>query len=377
MHLQELSSISRSYVVIVFVTSGLISTLNGQEKVDWTPAKQLTVEGQHWQETKSPFDRLPPAAESTVRAAVWGLSRHSAGICIRFRTDAEEIHAKWKLISSRLAMPHMTATGVSGLDLYVRAEGGWMWLGAGQPKEQENRVTLAKGLAPAMREYLLYLPLYNGVAELEVGVPSGATMEPGDERPQGHKRPIVFYGTSITQGGCASRPGMVHTAILGRWFDRPVINLGFSGNGKMEESVVQFMEEIDAAVFVIDCLPNMVAAQVSERTAPLVERLRKRHPNTPILLVEDRNYSNNFLIQRNQQRNQTNQAALKTAFDKLTKGGVKHLHYLEGKGMLGADNEGTVDSSHPTDLGFYRQALAFRDALAPLLPAPGKSPEKH
>lgn len=362
---------------LVFPPAGVRGQESSKPQVQWTAAKQLTVEGQPWEETKAPFDRLPGSAEKTVRAAVWGLSRHSAGICVRFETDASTIYAKWKLTSSRLAMPHMTATGVSGLDLYVRSEGRWMWLGSGQPKAQANQVQLARGLAPAMREYLLYLPLYNGIAELELGVPGEAAIRPAPPRPETHSRPIVFYGTSITQGGCASRPGMVHTAILGRWFDRPVVNLGFSGNGKMEESVVKFMEEIDAAVFVIDCLPNMVAADVTKRTAPLVKRLRERHPTTPILLVEDRNYSNNFLIERNHQRNQTNQAALKSAFEQLQAEGTAHLHYLEGENLLGADNEGTVDASHPTDLGFYRQALAFRDALAPLLPAPGKTPQKQ
>ena len=338
----------------------------------WVDAKSLTVEGQGWSETTAPYDRLPPEAEAKVRTAVWGLSRHSAGICIRFQTDSPEIHAKWKLTSSRLAMPHMAATGVSGLDLYVRTtkDGGttssWKWLASGQPKAQENRVKLVSGISRVSREYLLYLPLYNGVSELTVGVAEDAALEPGSPRPEGKRRPLVFYGTSITQGGCASRPGMVHTSILGRWLDRPVINLGFSGNGKMEDEVVAFIEEIDAAVFIIDCLPNMVASDVTKRTRPLVERLRKRRPDTPILLVEDRNYSNSFLVEGSKTRNATNQAALKAAYRELASS-VEHLYYLEGAGMLGDDNEGTVDSSHPTDLGFFRQAQAFHKALAPLV----------
>ena len=105
--------------------------------------------------------------------------------------------------------------------------------------------------------------------------------------PVGNRKPLVFYGTSITQGGCASRPGMVHTAILGRWLDRPVINLGFSGNGTMDPEMADLMAELDPALYILDCLPNINAAQVAKRVVPFVRTLRKARPETPILLVED------------------------------------------------------------------------------------------
>lgn len=348
---------------------------SAEPAIRWTDLRELTVEGQGWTDTAAPYDRLPARAEGLVREPVWSLSRHSAGICLRFHTDAAEIHARWELTSARLAMNHMAATGVSGLDLYVRdAEGRWRWLAVGRPAEQTNSVRLVAGV-PARkggaREYLLYLPLYNGVRSAAIGVPESAVLTAGEPRPAGRSKPIVFYGTSITQGGCASRTGMVHTALLGRWFDRPVINLGFSGNGRMEKEVAELMAEIDAALFVIDCLPNIQAEQVRQRTRPLVEALRDRRPETPILLVEDRRYTDSFLLPAKQQRNQTSQAALKTVYQELTASGVQHLHYLAGDHLLGEDGEGTVDSSHPTDLGFWRQAVAFHTAMEPIL---GKSP---
>src|SRR5262249_38655970 len=143
--------------------------------------------------------------------------------------------------------------------------------------------------------FLLYLPLYNGVKSLKIGVPRGAKIDKAPARPA-HQKPIVVYGTSIVQGGCASRPGMVHTAILGRRFDWPVINLGFSGNGRMELEVAKLIAEIDAAAYVIDCLPNMGARGVAERTEPLVLALRKARPSTPIVLMEDRSVANADLL---------------------------------------------------------------------------------
>ena len=327
----------------------------------WYDLQLLVIEGQAFDETKAPYDRLPAKAEGVVRAPVWGLSRHSAGICARFVTDAAVIHARWKLISDRLAMSHMPATGVSGLDLYVKTdEGRWRWLAVGRPTEPENSVRLVSGIPVGRREYLLYLPLYNGVSSVAVGLPKSAELAKPEPRSE---KPIVFWGTSITQGGCASRPGMVHTAILGRRLNRPVVNMGFSGNGRMEAEVAELLAEIDASVYVVDCLPNLTAPDVAARTEPLVRILRKARPQTPIVLVEDRSYTDSFLLPDKRKRNNDSRAALHKVYEKLKQDGVGQLYYLEGENLLGADGEGTVDSSHPTDLGFVRQADAFEPLL--------------
>jgi lysophospholipase L1-like esterase len=333
----------------------------------WYDIRHLGVEGKGWDDTMAPFDRLPAKAEGVVRPPVWSLSRHSAGMCVRFETDATTIRARWTLTSSGLAMPHMPATGVSGLDLYVKTnDDRWRWLATGRPtKFPTNEAKLISGIPAGKRQYWLYLPLYNGVSSVEIGVPQDCTLS-RLPRPAGRRRPIMFWGTSITQGGCASRTGMVHTAILGRRLDRPVINLGFSGNGKMEPEMAQLVAELDAAVFVIDCLPNMVAAEVAERVEPLVQILRKAHPQTPIVLAEDRTYGNAFLVESSRQRNETSRGALAKAYENLKAAEVPELHYLPGDDQLGDDNLGTVDGSHPTDLGFMRMADAFERVLEPL-----------
>src|SRR5262245_30799611 len=310
----------------------------------WYDIRLLDVEGQGFKDTKAPFDRLPARAEKLVRPPVWGLSRDSAGLYVRFRTDATAVQARWSLTRKNLALRHMPATGVSGLDLYVRLpKGSWHWLGVGQPTEvPTNTSVLVRDLPGAtMREFLLYLPLYNGVSSVEIGLPKTSKLEKAPAWPA-HKKPIVFYGTSITQGGCASRPGMVHTAILGRRFDWPVINLGFSGNGRMEQEVAALMAEIDAAVYVIDCLPNLSARQVSERTEPLVKALRKARPQTPIVLVEDRSYTNAAVLPQRREHNRTNREALHAAWHKMYTEGVQSLHYLPGENLLGDDGEATV-----------------------------------
>jgi hypothetical protein len=161
---------------------------------------------------------------------------------------------------------------------------------------------------------------------------------------------------------------MVHTAILGRRFDRPVINLGFSGNGTLDLELADLLGELEAAVYILDCLPNLKADKVADRAGPFVRRLRALRPATPILLVEDRSYGNDVWRPSARLRNETSRAALRAAYDELVAEGIPGLAYLEGGSLLGDDGEATVDSSHPTDLGFVRQADAFEPAIAALLP---------
>lgn len=334
----------------------------------WYDASQLTVAGQGWprSELKRTFDRLPGRAEAIVRPEVWSLSRHSAGIEIRFQSDATEIGARWKVLNKGLAMDHMPATGMSGLDLYLRHDGAWRWVGVGRPKESPvNLVKLASIPAKGMRDYRLYLPLYNGVEELQLGVPKGAVLRAAPP-PEG--RPVVVYGTSIVQGGCASRPGMAYTAILGRWLDLPVINLGFSGNGRAEPEVAELVAELDPAAFVLDPLPNLTDAQVKERMAPFIAALRAKHPQTPIVLVENITYQHAWVGGGVNARSSKNNA-LKAIAEPLMKADPL-ISYVNGETLLGDDSEATVDGTHPTDLGFLRMAQAIRPTLERVLKKP-------
>jgi lysophospholipase L1-like esterase len=356
-------------IVLVFLF--LFSASNAQQSdaaqpvLRWHDAKDLVIEGKGWMETKSFYDRLPAKAEAIVRAPVWRLSQNSAGMSFRFVTDADAIYARWKLRSPSLALAHMAASGVSGVDLYVRENGSWRWIGIGEAmKSSINEYKLISNIAPQKREYQLYLPLYNGVESVEIGLPEKAAIEKAVPYPAGRAKPIVFYGTSIVQGAVASRPGMAYPAILGRRFERPTINLGFSGNGRMEPEVAELLTELDAAVYVIDCLPNLsTGAEVAERTPKLIEIIRKKRPATPIILVENLAYPNAMFEQIKQQKYRDKNETLRRVYQNLIQSKFKNIYYVPGENLIGADGEATVDGIHPTDLGFMRIA----DTLEPIL----------
>ena len=342
-----------------------------EKNVAWFDVKDWGVEGRGWEETKNYFDRLPARAEKTVRGAGWGLSRHSAGMAVRFATNSETIRVRYRLSSPNLAMVHMPATGVSGVDLYGEDLNGKLrWVNVARPSSQDVDAVLANRIdalpGGKVRQYVLYLPLYNGVEKLHIGVSTNADFKPQLPRA---KAPILFYGTSIMHGACASRPGMSISAIVGRALNQPTINLGFSGNGKMEKEVGDLICELSPAAIAIDCLPNMNANLVKERTEALVYQLRKTFPETPLLLVEDRSFTNSVFFKQRRDHHTSSRKELLSAYNRLIAADVKNVHYLSGENLLGKDGEAATDGSHPNDLGMMRYADQYIEALGKILPS--------
>jgi len=339
------------------------SLVFAQADLSWSdplndPSKNF-VHGQGW--SGLDYHRLPDDAENKVRKSVWGLSRHAAGVKLRFNTNAEEIKVKY-VVSGRQAMPHMPATGVSGLDLYLRKSDGWEWVRGSYSFGDTIQYTfplIADNITA--KDFDLYLPLYNEVTFLEIGVDEKVDFSfiaPGN-----NALPVVVYGTSIAQGGCASRPGMAWTAILERMINKPMINLGFSGNGLLEESLIDYMATINSSLYVLDCLPNLVSKtfseeEVTKRIIDSVKELKARRPDTPILMVEHAGYTDELVNKDRRESYQSRNELSKAAYKKLIAEGVEELYYLE-KEDIGLSMEGTVDGTHPTDLGMDQHARGY------------------
>jgi hypothetical protein len=321
----------------------------------WTDAKTLTIEGKGWIDTPAFYDRIPSKYVGKISESVTWLATNSTGMVVRFITNSPTISAKWALTSPSLEMPHMPATGVSGLDLYVKHKGKWGFLANGRPAGVENTQTMAGGMPKVDTEYALYLPLYNGVKSVEIGIDAGATIKPAGPRTGGTKS-VVFYGTSITQGGCASRPAMAYSTIIGRMLDMPTINLGFSGSGKAEHEASNMLAELDPAVYVIDCLPNMQADQVDERIRYMLSVLKAKRPNTPVILVENIIYQDQFVRTDKPQNTNVMNVTLAKIYKDEAKNWNGKLYYIKCDKLTGTDGEATVDGCHMTDLGFLRMS---------------------
>ncbi|MEA2077564.1 MAG: SGNH/GDSL hydrolase family protein [Candidatus Marinimicrobia bacterium] len=310
---------------------------------------QLFLEGMAFDDAP-PFSRLPVNAEGMVRKPVWDLSRNSAGVAAHFFTDATEIHIQWEVLND-FHMVHMAGTGIRGLDLYVKHDKNWFHLGTGKPYKAENERRLIKNLTAEKREYLLYCPLYDGLRSLNIGINPEAEIR----KIERNEKPLVFYGTSITQGGCVTRPGMAYPAIIGRKLEKETINLGFSGNGHMDPEIIDYILEIDAECYIFDNFPNMDLEMIKERTERELYKLLDRRPNTPVLIVpnimaEDAWFDPeiyNATIAKNEE--------LITIYKRL-KTGHKNLHMIPFKQIRHVAVEGTVDGIHLTDLGALKMA---------------------
>ena len=131
----------------------------------------------------------------------------------------------------------------------------------------------------------------------------------------------------------------------------------------MDQAVGNFLVQVDAAAFVIDCLPNMQPADVAAKCVPLVKQIREAQPETPIILVEDRRNTNDWIIPARQKFHTDNHAALQAAYQALKADGIENLHYIPGDFLYGDDTEGATDASHANDLGFMRQAEIFEPVI--------------
>lgn len=323
-------------------------------------ASQFKIIGKPTLATDTLYNRLPDSLCGRIRQQLWNVGRNSAGIAVRFRSNTTTIGAKW-VSWHNFGMNHMTATGVRGLDLYsLQDDGSWTFVNSARPgNKPENTSSIMTGMSPEMREYLLYLPLYDSCNSLSIGVDSAAVIEmPAVDLPVADK-PIVWYGTSITQGGCASRAGMAATAIVERALNRVVINLGFSGNGRLDPEIAEVMAAIDASVYILDCLPNVTTPQIKERTERFYSILRAAHPDTPILMVQNPEFPNMRFNAETRRLIEEKNATWYGFYSRFRSAGDRNVHFISSRGMIGDDNEATVDCAHFTDLGFERCAAYF------------------
>ena len=351
-------------VALVAVTVCAAPLANTNELV-WTDGANLPQEGRAFSDTQSPYWRIGKkhlANIAPVNGGVAGHASESSGICYRFVTDADELTLRWSLSSSKLGFPHMPATGVSGIDIYAwTPENGWRFVNwrfikpSNYPTQQkENFYTIKwKPNQPCW----IYLPLYNGVVDFAVGVAKGKTIKPLPPRASGVTKPVVFYGSSITQGACASRPGMAFTAIAGRLGDFPVVNLGFSGSARMEPEVCDMLSDVDASCYVLDPLGNMGTGEVNARYEKFVRKLHAAKRDVPIVLS-----AVCWEVDRPSPRVKT----AHSIYEKLKREDPRewhNLHWISEDELAHDDGEYTVDGCHANDWGMIQMGRAHAKAV--------------
>lgn len=335
--------------------------------VTWYPGTELGIHGLAWRDqTRAlPFDRMPSAYLDDLPDNLAANTLHPKGLSIGFRGAPSELFARFQLTGPEPASHQMSELAVSGLDVYSRRAGdAWRYAGSRWPWNRPDcngRITTGEaGLDGVEREWRVHLPLAHRVESIEIGA-----REPLTPLPLPSALPIVYYGTSIVAGACVSRPGMSHASQLDRMLDHEVVNLGFPGMAMLEPAMAAAIADQPAAVYLIDPIPNNSPAQIEANLPGFLQQLRERHPTTPILLIHDRRFDNEHCTPRLAAERPAKNAAADRVVANLQTSGFSGLHTAMHDDWFGDD--GSVDGSHPNDLGARRMAEALAPTVRSLL----------
>ena len=367
---------SHRLFAIGLVLAGLMTTARAtaqiaDEPLRYVDALQFRMINKGFADTETPFQRLPKCLKDSASTDLWQRQSCSSGLGIRFATDSKRVGVRYTLLFNT-HMFHMADTGLKGTDLYILDENNqWVYVNTNRPIADENKrcdKVFVSNLDGKMHEYLIYLPLYDGVTDMEISVDSSATIcSPRIDNPRKEKK-IVMYGTSILQGGCSTRTGMVATNMIQRDLNCEVVNLGFSGEGKMNPFMARALASIkDADVFVVDPVPNCTEMMCDTLTYNFVRTLKTLRPEVPVVMVEGPMYSyarfDSFFASYLPKKNEK----FRKNYERLIADGYADIYYVTADGLSGYDNEGTVDGIHFTDVGFRRYADKLIPVLRPLI----------
>ncbi len=305
------------------------------------------------------YIRVPSDIAKSVNEGIYNLAKHTAGGRVRFSTDSTKIVLKVTLDGCQ-PMGHMSPVGIYGFDMYASSDGIEEFGGIFAPPtegeleyERELNFTEKKE-----RDITINFPLYNGVKALEIGILEGSTLKKA--KPYSINKPVLFYGSSITQGACASRPGKCYENILSRELDMDYINLGFSGSAKAEEPMVDYLASLDVSAFVCDYDYNAPDVEHLKATHyNCYEKMRKAKPNLPIILVSKPNYRHELY------EDVLRRATIMETYVKGIQNGDKNLYFVDGAALFAEVNrmDCTLDCCHPNDVGFYHMAKHIGDVL--------------
>ena len=339
----------------------------GGATVRWItfPDERLQVCGLPWLEENGPhWWRLPKRAAEKLPPAVARLMRFPTGARIRFSSDTSRLQIRLKA-SPTLSFGHMSPIGSRGLDAYVDRT---YWSSATVTQEGEQELTFFQGAEGGPKEICIYLPSFQEVTVLAVGVDAGA--EVGPPAPFAERLPIVFYGSSIAQGACASRPGMSYEAILARRLDADYVNLGFSGSGKAEPEVVELVSRVEACCYVFD-LGKSYRTQPADVYAEMLRKIRADHSGVPIVCVTPIFSTRELYDTGYAELSEYVRRAVATAAGQRIESGDREVQLIDGLELLGpADADAFQEGVHPSDLGFALVADRLEPTLRKILRVP-------
>ena len=322
------------------------------QEITWHNAADLNIIGKALPTTE-PYTRIDTTVYKFDNKTVDHYANFSTGVAVVFETDSHVIKARWTTSSAAYGS-NMNPILQKGLDLYIMKDGKWIFAGVGRPYTRKapynkHEGTIVSNMADGTKQCLLYLPLFDRVDELEIGIDEGASIK-AIENPFHHN--IIVHGSSVTHGASASRPGMSYAARFGRNTGLYCVNLGFSGQCKLQKEYARYLADLkDVDAFIFDTFSNPKADEIYERYNEFVDIVRAAHPGVPMIFLQtERRESRNFNTAVEKSETEKQKAA-----EEMVKARMKtdkDIYFISSEDFLGKDHNATVDGSHPSDLGF-------------------------
>ena len=366
-----LQSVDEAVVTLADIPGWQIVTLFFGEETALDPAwrwydgTELPMEGRGFAPARlaTPYQRLPADILDRVTKEVHELQSDTAGLCFRFRTDSRRLCLFWKTTAPVRQSWKLASSGADGVDVYQETPQGWRFVRPPfQAKPKDGGSEYVWDIQPGLTT-MVYLPTYNGIADFRVGVEQGKTIEAAPPRSSGIAKPVVFYGTSITQGASASHPGGSWVAQAARKADVEAVNLGFSSSGKMEDAMLDCLADIDASLYVLDTVSNMSPTLMAERMEAFVRGLAERRPGVPILLT-----ANAWVMGGEARKRDAFVRDLVAKLKAEDPAKWASLHFAgDDADALAPDADGTVDGIHLNDLGMKRAGEYFGGVIRSIL----------
>ena len=349
--------------ILLLAFACLISFSATAQKLQYVDAVELGIHGHTQKSEKYPyyrFDYTPYGFEKGVVSH----SKKSTGLYVVFKTNSSQIAASWENVPHRMG-DNMTGISQHGLDLYIKKDGEWKFASVGRvstlPEKNKRTKVLVKNMAEGEKECLLYLPIWCDIHYLKIGIDEGATIE-GLPTPFRHK--VIVHGSSITHGASASRSGLTYPALLSRNLGIDFVNFGFSGVSKMQPEFLDILTKCEADAFLFDAFSNPNEQQIKDRIEHFVAELVKAHPGKPLIFLQSPIDLENYFDTERYNRRVSHVNTASKMMKSITKQ-YKDVYFLEVADVLGEN--GTIDNSHPTDLGFHRFVTTYQPMIAKIL----------
>ena len=332
-------------------------------KCKYVDAATLTIINKA-QDNDAPWERLDGSKYEMPKGARYYM-RYSTGIAVAFSTNSQNIHAKWNTISRHTVGSNTTSIVHSGLDLYILDNGVWRYAGSGRPKQNNtvHEFSLVKDMVEGEKRCLVYLPTFNGLTSLEIGIDDEATIKP---IPSPFKHKIIFVGSSLTHGASASRPGVTYVARTGRMLNAEVPNIGLSGKCKLDDYYADIVCDSKADAFVFDAFSNSTKQDIDNRLYNFVKRITKAHPNTPMIFLQTEKRDIGYFNLSARKRNVDQRGAAEQWMSQICKE-FKNVYFVNPGIYIGDDGEATIDGTHLNDLGVQRTVEVIVPKLKKIL----------